>query len=156
MNRRLAIWCSALSLSCLAAVPAWADSRGNRADAEALVHKVIAYYQANGRDKTLAAINAHSSAVSDEAHGLYVYVSDPQSGKSLAHGSNAQMVGVDFSRIRDTEGKPFVAELLTLARAGKSGWVDHTRPNPATRQIENKSTYVQAWDGLAFCSVVAR
>ncbi|WP_374594619.1 cache domain-containing protein [Aquabacterium sp.] len=156
MNRRLAIWTCALGLSVGGALPARADSHAGRADAEALVRRVIAYYQANGRDKTLAAINAHSSAVSDEAHGLYVYVSDVHSGKSLAHGSNAQMVGVDFSRIRDTEGKPFVAELLTLARAGKSGWVDHTRPNPATKQIENKSTYVQAFDGLAFCAAVSR
>lgn len=154
--KRLAVWCSALCLSWLAMSPLQAATPARKTDAEALVHKVIAYYQAHGRDQTLAAINAHDGAVSDTEHGLYVYVSDVHSGKSLAHGSNSQMVGVDFSRIRDTEGKPFVAELLTLARAGKSGWVDHTRPNPATKQIENKSTYVQAWDGLAFCAAVSR
>jgi cytochrome c len=156
MKRRLVVLSSALCLSWLAATPALAETQAGKADAEALVQKVIAFYKAHGRDKTLAEINAHGSAVSDPEHKLYVYVSDITSGKSVAHGSNSQMVGVDFSRIRDTDGKPFVADLLTLARSGKSGWVDHTRPNPATKQIENKSTYVQAFDGLAFCAAVSR
>lgn len=156
MKRRLAVLCSALCLSWLAATSASAETRGGKADAEALVQKVITFYKAHGRDQTLAAINAHSSAVSDTEHQLYVYVSDISTGKSVAHGSKSQMVGVDFSNIRDTDGKPFVAQLMLLARFGESGWVDHTRPNPATKRIENKSTYVQAFDGLAFCTAVSR
>ncbi len=156
MKRRLAVLCSALCLSWLTAVPASAETRGSKADAEALVHKVIAYYKTHGRDQTLAAINAHSDAVSDTGHQLFVYVSDIGTGRSVAHGSKRQMVGLDFSNIRDTDGKPFVAQLMLLARFGESGWVDHTRPNPATRQIENKSTYVQPFDGLAFCTAVSR
>lgn len=155
MKRHLAVLCSALFLS-LSGQTAHAETHASKADGEALVHKVVNFYKANGRDKTLAAINAHDTAVSDTEHHLYVYVSDIQTGKSVAHGSNAQMIGVDFSRIRDTDGKPFVADLLAMARAGKSGWVDHTRPNPTTKQIENKSTFVQAYDGLAFCSAVSR
>lgn len=158
MKRRLAVLCSILCFSWLAAAPAWAAAPTSRADAQALVQKVIAYYKANGRDKTLAEINARGSAVTDVQHDLYVYVSDMRTGRNVAHGGNPQMVGMDFSHIRDTNGKPFVADLLQLARVNPnhSGWVDHTRPNPLTRQIENKSTYVQAWDGLAFCVAVPR
>ena len=49
---------------------AQAATLAHKPDAEALVHKVIAYYQAHGRDQTLAAINAHDSAVSDADDGL--------------------------------------------------------------------------------------
>lgn len=156
MKRRLALLCCALCLSWLVAAPASAEARSNKADAEALVHKVVAYYKAHGRDRTLAAINAHSEDVSDAKHQLFVYVSDISTGRSVAHGSRHEMVGLDFSNIRDTTGKPFVAQLMLLARFGESGWVDHTRPNPATKQIEARSTYVQAFDGLAFCTAVSR
>jgi len=66
----------------------------------------------------------------------------------LAHPMNMIMVGKDVSNIKDVDGKPFGRELIETTRTKGSGWVDYNFMNPATKEIDAKSTYCQRVDDI--------
>lgn len=127
--------------------PATAAERGTRPEAVALVQKAVAYFKANGKDKTFAEINNKSGQFVDRDMYVYVFHAD---GVMLAHGALERMIGKQLTQLRDAEGKQFGQELQNLVKNGKSGWVDYKWPNPVTRQIEAKTTYVEPVGDLGF------
>jgi cytochrome c len=141
-------------MATLAISPAFANERGTPDEAVALVKKAIAYYKANGKEKTFAAINEQNPEF--KYKDLYLFGSISKEGAPLAaHGANPRMVGKDMSALKDAEGKPFAKEILDLgnSKAGK-GWVDYKWPNPVTKAIEPKTTYVERVDDVYFaCGV---
>jgi cytochrome c len=141
-------------MAAVAMSPAFANDRGTQDEAVALVKKAIAYYKANGKEKTFAAINEQSPDF--KYKDLYLFGSIVKEGAPLAaHGANPKMVGKDMSLLKDAEGKPFAKEIMDLgnSKAGK-GWVDYKWPNPVTKAIEPKTTYVERVDDVYFaCGV---
>lgn len=134
----------------IAVAPAIASDKGTAEEATALVKKVIAYYKANGKEKTFAAINAQNPEF--KFKDLYVFGSVAKEGTLLgAHGANPKMVGKDMGALKDAEGFPFAKRIVEIAtsKEGK-GWVDYKWPNPVTKAIEAKSTYVERVDDLYF------
>ena len=134
----------------VAAAPSIAQDRGTAADATALVKKVIGYYKANGKDKTWAAINEQNPDF--KYKDLYVFGSIAKEGQPLAaHGANPRMVGKDMGELKDADGFPFAKKIIEIAlsKEGK-GWVDYKWPNPVTKAIEPKSTYVERVDDVYF------
>jgi cytochrome c len=111
-----------------------------RNDATALVAKAAAHLKANGKDKTLAAINTPNG----EFHKgeLYVLAYDPR-GVMVAHPINPKLIGLDLVDVPDADGKYFRREIAALAKAGKPGWIDYKYKNPETGKVEAKTTYVQ-------------
>lgn len=140
-----------LSIGVIAA--SFAAERGSREDAVALVHKAIAFYKANGKEKTFAEINNKSGQFIDR--DLYVYIVG-MDGMMLAHGANERLIGRDMSIMKDADGKLFAREMFALMKANKSGWVDYKWPNPITRKIESKTTYIEPFDGYGFAVGVYR
>lgn len=138
----------------IAMAPAFANEKGTQEEALALVKKAIAYYKANGKEKTFAAINEQNPEF--KSKDLYLFASVTKEGAPLAaHGANPKMVGKDMSQLKDAEGKPFAKQILDLgmSKEGK-GWVDYKWPNPVTKVIEQKTTYVERVDDLYFaCGV---
>ncbi|MDC8757188.1 cache domain-containing protein [Janthinobacterium fluminis] len=123
-----------------------ASEHGSAAEAVALVHKVIAYMKANGRDKTIAEINdLHSTRFRDR--DLYVTINDLQA-KNLAHGANVKMQGKDLIELKDADGKAFMRERLELAKAKGKGWQDYKFVNPVSKQIEQKSMYFEKYEDM--------
>lgn len=112
------------------------------------VFAAIAQYKSQGKDKALADINAKSSAFLDR--DLYVYVATLD-GAAVAHAANPKLVSKNLSQLKDADGVAFVEQIISLAKAGKPGWVDCKWPNPVTKQIDEKTTYVESFDGHAFC-----
>jgi len=134
----------------VAVSPAIASERGTAQDATDLVKKVIAYYKANGKDKTFAAINAQNPDF--KYKDLYVFGSVAKEGQPLgAHGANARMVGKDMGELKDADGFAFAKKIIEIAtsKEGK-GWVDYKWPNPVTKAIEPKSTYVERVEDVYF------
>ncbi len=134
----------------VAAAPSIAQDRGTAADATALVKKVIAFYKANGKEKTWAAINEQNPDF--KYKDLYVFGSLAKEGSPLAsHGANPRMVGKDMGELKDADGFPFAKKIIEIAlsKEGK-GWVDYKWPNPVTKAIEPKSTYVERVDDIYF------
>jgi signal transduction histidine kinase len=126
--------------------------RATQAEAVAMVKKAIAQYKRDGAQKTFADImDLHGGYRSKD---LYVWVTDLNTGFTVAHGVNPRMLGKNLTYIRDADGRAFVLNLQKFARAGQSGWVDYKWPNPVSNVIESKTTYVEPLGNLAFCAGV--
>jgi len=143
-----------LFVSALVALSAVSVAQANEANATkdeavAMVKKAIAYAKANGKDKLLADVNAKAPQFIDR--DLYIYVADPK-GTVLAHGANPKLVGRDLNQLKDADGKPFVTEIIKIGDSGKPGWVEYRWPNPVTKQIDDKLTYVEKADGVIYCA----
>ena len=122
-----------------------AGEHGTADEAVAIVQKVIAYMKANGKDKTIAEVNKLTGQFRDR--DLYVMIND-LTAKSLAHGANAKMQGVNLIDLKDADGKYFMRERLELVKAKGKGWQDYKFVNPVTRQIEPKAMYFERYEDV--------
>lgn len=123
--------------------------RGTPAQAEAMVKKAVEYIKVNGKDKAFEAFNDQKGKFVDG--DLYVMVYD-MTGKCVAHGSNAKMIGKDLIDMKDADGKLFVKERVELAKSKGSGWQNYKWTNPVNKSIEAKTAFIQKLDDLIVCS----
>ncbi len=127
------------------------ESVATKDEAVAMVKKAIAFAKAQGKDKVITEINAKNAQFIDR--DLYVYLAD-EKGLVLAHAVNPKLVGRDLNQLKDADGKPFVTEIIKIGASGKPGWVEYRWPNPVTKQIDDKVTYVEKADGVIYCAGV--
>lgn len=90
-----------------------ATEHATKDDAVAMVHKVIAYIKANGKDRVIAEVNIPKGRFVDR--DLYVSVGDGV-GMVLAHGGNPRLVGKNLFEVKDVDGKAFVKEAVKFSR----------------------------------------
>jgi cytochrome c len=123
------------------ASPAPAAEFGSRDEAVAMVKRVQAEFKKDGGDATFKAI---SDKTTKEFHDrdLYPFVYD-MSGLCVAHGARPALIGKNLIDLKDQDGKFLIREMVKLAKAPGSGWVDYKWPNPLTNKIEDKSSYVE-------------
>ncbi len=124
---------------------AWAGEHATPAEATAMVKKAIAFIKANGKEKGYAAINDPKGAFRDR--DLYVFAYD-MNGVTLAHGANAKMIGKNLMELKDANDTYIVKTFIEVAKTKGSGWVDYKWPNPVSKAIEPKSTYVEKYDDI--------
>ncbi len=117
-----------------------AGEHGSAEEATAMVKKATAYMKANGNEKAYAEFNNAKGQFVDR--DLYVFVFDT-TGKTLAHGANAKLIGKDLADLKDAEGKLFIREFIATAKTKGSGWIDYKWANPISKAIEPKSTYIE-------------
>ncbi|MEY4766299.1 MAG: hypothetical protein RI907_2972 [Pseudomonadota bacterium] len=141
----------ALAASVVAPLAHANESVATKDEAVAMVKKAIAYAKANGKDKAITEINAKNAMFVDR--DLYIYAAD-EKGNVLAHAINPKLVGRDLNQLKDADGKPFVTEIIKIGATGKPGWVEYRWPNPVTKQIDDKVTYVEKADGVIYCAGV--
>lgn len=127
-----------------------AAERGTAEEASALVKKGIVYLKANGPEKTYAAINDPQGQFVDR--DLYLFVFD-MNGKTMAHGANKKLLGKSLIDLADADGKKFIKEFIDVANKKGNGWVDYKWPNPVTKAIESKSSYVEKMGDNTFIGV---
>ena len=130
----------------LAAGGALASERGTADEAVAMVKRAEAYVKANGRDKALAEFSNPQGSFKDRDQYVMVY---DRAGVCLAHGANAKLIGKILIELKDADGKLMLKSFVETAYgpAGK-GWVDYKWPNPLSKAIEQKSTYVEKYDDM--------
>jgi len=129
-----------------AAIPAaLAAEFGTPAEAEAMVKKAVAEIKASGKDKAFAEINNKKGKFTDR--DLYVFVYD-MTGKCVAHGFNAKMIGKDLVDMKDPDGKFYVKERIEIAKTKGSGWQDYKFTNPVSKKVENKTAFVEKVDNF--------
>ena len=119
-------------------------------DARAMVRKAADYYRENGRERFLNAINKPQG---DFRQGdLYAFVYD--SGMTmLAHPVKSELVGQNKLHEKDwAGGKYFRKEIKDVAQLKGTGWVDYEYENPANKQRDVKTTYVERVDDLIICA----
>ena len=110
----------------------------NPAIAVAMVEKGLAYLKKNGKDALIKEINGKNPEFVQEGVYLTVRALD---GTQLAHPINPKLIGKNMVVLPDADGKLFRKEIIEQAQAKGKGWVDYRYNNPATKEIEQKSTY---------------
>lgn len=139
-SKRMLLTGAAFAILTLA--PAAADERGTKDEAMALTKKAVAFVKASGADKAYAEFTAKTPAFHDR--DLYVIVYDA-TGKCLAHGNTAALVGKDLS------GASYVQERVKLMKTKTSFWQDYDFIDPLTKKIVPKSTYCEVLNATAVC-----
>jgi signal transduction histidine kinase len=127
------------------------DVHGTPDEAKALVEKAAALIQSEGAEKAFPVIDDHDGPF--VKGDLYVFVASLD-GTTVAHGANKAMIGKNLKAMKDADGKYFLQEMISVATTTGSGWVDYKWPNPVTKKIENKSSFVEkAGEYLVGCGV---
>ncbi len=141
-----------LVLSALVCGPALGSTDATKEDAVAMVKKGVAFIKANGTEKGYAAISDKNGPFIDRDLYLVVYGLD---GKCLAHGANPRQIGKDLIDLTDVDGKYFVKERVSLARAKPAGfWQEYKFTNPVSKKIEPKIMYCEKLGETAVCGGV--
>lgn len=107
-------------------------------DAKALVEKTEAYYQTNGKEKTLQELNnPKGEFVKGE---LYVFAYDA-AGTVIAHPVNAKLVGTNTLEVPDVDGKFWRKEAMEKVKKDGTAVVDYKFKNPTSGKVEQKTTF---------------
>ncbi|BDU69056.1 hypothetical protein GETHOR_11570 [Geothrix oryzae] len=133
------------ALFCMTAPPLLAQDQPARA--LSLVKEAVAFAKSHGKEALLREIN-HGQGRFHVKSGeeLYIFVYDLQ-GVCQAIGFQSQMVGTNRIGLRDPDGKHFLRDMIAVARAKGSGWVDYKYPHPATGKVRTKVSYVELMEG---------
>lgn len=118
---------------------------GSPEEAMAMVKKAVAFAKAKGKDQLLAEVSNPKGQFIDR--DLYLSVYD-LNGTVIAHGTNPKLVGKDMSGVTDPDGKPFIKDILSQAKAAGKGHEDYKWPHPVTKEYQAKSAYFEVVDGV--------
>lgn len=126
---------------------AYASERGTADEAATLVKKAVAFLKANGKEKAFAEFNNPKGQFAER--DLYIFVYDMQ-GTNLAigNGNASKMVGKNLIEMRDADGRYIIKGFIELLNAKGKGWFDYKWPNPVTKAVEQKSSYVEKVDDM--------
>jgi cytochrome c len=114
---------------------AFASNAGTPDEAKVMAIRAADLLRTKGPDAAFAEFNT-GAAFHDR--DLYVMVYD-NSGKNVAHGANPKLIGKTLIDLQDTDGTFVIKNLVAVKDAG---WVDYRWPNPVTKTIQSKTTYV--------------
>jgi len=126
------------------APPAGGPGPGTPDEAMAMVKRAQGKFRMAGAAATFTAINSQSDGFVDR--DLYAFVYDLR-GVSVAHGAHAELVGCNLLRLRDHGGRRPIHDMIEIARAEGSGWIEFRVINPMTNTIEARSAYLERMDG---------
>lgn len=142
---------AAATMSLMMAGTVMAADQGSTAEAEAMVKKAVAYVKANGAEK---AYEEFTNGKSFKDRDLYIFAYD-LTGKNLAHGANAKLVGKDLIGLKDPTGKLLLPPLIEMAKTKGKGWSEPFKfRNPVSEKMEDKVIYLErVGDTFVGCGV---
>ena len=129
---------AACALTLAVNVAAAAQDRATLDEAKVMAEQAAAHVKKVGPEQAFKDFNEQGSTWKKK--DLYVFAYNMK-GDCVAHGANAQLVGKNQIELKDPTGKPVVKELIDAAKSGTER-VDYVWPNPVTKQVEPKATYV--------------
>lgn len=119
---------------------------GNADEAQKMVKDGVDFVRTYGRDAFVAEVcKQEKSQFIDRDLYFSVYDTDY---KFVANGANQRLIGVDGKKLKDSDGKLFVVDIVNMAKSRGSGWVDYKWPHPLTRETQEKSVYLEIVDDL--------
>jgi uncharacterized protein len=113
---------------------------GTKEEAVAMVKRVQAKVKKDGLEATFKAITEGAKEFRDR--DLYPYMLDFD-GNDPAHGGVPSLVGKNLLDLKDQDGKWITRDIIAIAKERGSGWYDYRWPNPVTKTVEDKSTYIE-------------
>ncbi|HZO21499.1 MAG TPA: cache domain-containing protein [Steroidobacteraceae bacterium] len=148
LRDRLYVCVGVMLLALMPMVGNSADGAPTKEEVVAQVKKAVAFYKANGREKTLAEMNNKDGQFAKGED--YIDVHDIH-GVCQAHPISPGVVGLNRMDAADPAGKKWIREIVEETRAGKtSGWSTYQRKNPVSGKIEHKLAYWELSDDLIF------
>jgi signal transduction histidine kinase len=131
--------------------------RPTSAQAVALVKQAVAFAKANGIAKLIQETNQengkfHAASGSE----LYIFIYDERGVVKAIGYNTAALVGKNRIDLKDPDGVMIVRELINVAENKGKGWVDYKYPNPTTGQNEQKTSYLEFYEGAIIGSGVYR
>jgi cytochrome c len=149
-----AVW-FAVALSAASAIPAAATiapvppaAAHTAAETQALVERAAAHIQAVGQKQAFADFTRPDGGFVDG--DLYVFCVAPD-GTQLANGGNPKLVGKNLTSVPDGRGALIGAEIQRIGLTRGHGWVEYYWPNPRTRRVQRKDSYVLRIDDRTIC-----
>ncbi len=114
---------------------AFASNAGTPDEAKVMAIRAADLLRTKGQEAAFAEFN-NGAAFHDR--DLYVMVYD-NDGNCVAHGANAKLIGKSLIGLQDTDGTYVIKGLVAVKDAD---WVNYRWPNPVTKSIQAKTTYV--------------
>jgi cytochrome c len=111
-----------------------------KAEAVAMVKRVQDKFKKDGPEATFAAVTKKDPAFHDRDLYPFIYRLD---GVNVAHGARPALVGKNLLNLKDPDGVPLIRQMVEIANAKGSGWVNYKWPNPTTNAIEDKTSYIE-------------
>ncbi len=120
-----------------------AQAEDKKAHVLSMMDKAIAHYKSVGQEQAFKDFDAEGDFRNGE---FYVIGQSISKGSIIYHGANKKLIGKNLQKVKDTDGKAFVAEMSEVAAGPGKGWVDYKWPHPQTKKIAQKHTYVTRVD----------
>ena len=115
-----------------------AQEKATKDECVAKVKEAAAMIKQIGLDATFAKINDPKGPFQWKDTYVFCYNLD---GVMMAH-PNPKLVGKNLIDLKDTNGKMYVAEFISVAKNAGEGWVTYTWPKPGEKEASPKVTYV--------------
>jgi len=139
MNKRNFTLATATALAAFALhAPTWAQERGTRDEAKAMVDAAVAHVQKVGPEQAFKDFTDKTNA-NWQKKDIYIFAYK-MDGTSVAHGANDRLIGKNLIDLKDPNGKLLIQELRDAAVKG-GGWVEYDWPHPQTKKSEAKISY---------------
>jgi len=103
-----------------------------------MMEKAVQHYNAVGQEQAFKDYNLDGIY----KNGEFYVIAQGMDGKIIFHGVNAKLIGRNLTGIKDTDGKKFIADMITTAKTDGNGWVSYKWPHPETKKIAQKHTLV--------------
>ena len=124
--RKAAVLVLAVMASVACAASAMAES-GIKEECVALCRDAAKFMNQKGFYPTVFEINKKEGKFVSK--NTYVFLMDLE-GHLLAHPFNPQYIGMDMTGNKDSDGKLFVQDYISVAKSKGEGWTTYTYPTP--------------------------
>lgn len=126
---------------CVLLISGVAQAADKKAEVTAMLAKAAAHYEAVGAEQAMADFSKKDSDYNKGEY--YVIIQNLDDGNVKYHAVNEKLIGKNLNKVKDTDGKQFVMDMIEVARGPGIGWVDYKWPHPTTKKITQKHTLVQ-------------
>ncbi|MGH1352423.1 MAG: cache domain-containing protein [Methyloligellaceae bacterium] len=130
-------------------VSAQVVKRGTREEAVEIVKKVKRMWQTIGPQKTLDAVNKLTNNLKNK--DLYPFIGHVDG--YLAGHYFQSLRGINQMEGKDQRDKYVFRSFIKMVKSNGKGWVSYDWPNPITKRIDAKETYLEAINSEYFVGV---
>lgn len=125
--------------------PSFADDRGVKEDASAMVEKGLAHIKKVGAEQAYKDFSDKANADWHQKD-VYLFCYDFKA-VNTCHGANAALVGKDLSEMKTADGQFLIKNMVALTREKGSGWISYEWSHPQTKKVEPKQAFVKRVPG---------
>ncbi|MFT6559545.1 MAG: signal transduction histidine kinase [Sneathiella sp.] len=116
----------------------------------ALLTKAVKHFETAGAEQA-----QKDFAVKDGEYykgEFYVVTQSMKTNKIMSHPVNPKLNGKSLMKVKDTDGKAFIQEMVEIANKQETGWVSYKWPHPVTKKIASKRSYIVRSGDVLFIS----